>query len=174
MKAPEFLENNEAVLKVIPTGSRYICNPPVMDTDEDWAVLIDNYLVDEFIRSAEDAGYYRTNREYAGSGIGGHLITFRHPDNPINLIVHLDDEQFDAFAEATLIAKEENLTDKADRIALFEKLRTRVHRKQANRMKYENSVPYYFDYDTWLRNTKGQNNVWFDLSDITVAGEDNN
>ena len=38
MNAVEFAATHS--LKLEPTGSRYICDPPVMDTDVDYAVLI--------------------------------------------------------------------------------------------------------------------------------------
>ena len=106
-----------------PTGSKYICDPPVTNTDEDW-VCWTNYT-DKNIRKVlkrtgwkcdmgEDEEFdYKVPDELSRYP----FLSFRKGD--INLIVFFDPEGLGWFVEATEIAKRLNVTDKEDRIALF-------------------------------------------------------
>lgn len=99
-----------------PTGSNYICNPPVTDTDVDQMFLVTNLIaLDvwlqvnkwEICRGKDNypvevwAAYRKGNRNV--------LIT----DNP---------DYFAKFYHATELAKERNLLKKEDRIELFTKI----------------------------------------------------
>ena len=100
----------------LPCGSRITCNPPPIDTDEDYLVLLDHGVRDEVI--APDADGWK---------IGGSVWLAAHGESAfrsyvlgsVNLIVTNDPDFFDKFSAATLAAQRLNLLDKADRIALF-------------------------------------------------------
>jgi hypothetical protein len=98
-----------------PTGSRYICTPPTMDTDEDFVVLMDR----GYHAKLDEIGFAVEGRPgfYTGNDNGG-FLSFRRGDE--NLIATDDPEFFNLFVTATELAKRFNLTEKADRIALFQ------------------------------------------------------
>lgn len=108
-----------SVLDSCPTGSRIICSPPVMGTDEDWVLLVDNIY--DFWDEVELLGFVHTSEEYED-----------HEEDPkffqcwrkgeVNLIVTDKRDFFVRWVYATNKAKELNLLDKADRIALFTKV----------------------------------------------------
>ena len=103
------------------TGSSYICDPPVTDTDEDFFVQAQNQDMDALGKELEDDGWSVTyddpeytiedNREIP-------FITARKGKQ--NLIIFQDDEAFIAFDKATEVAKHLNLLKKEDRVMLFQ------------------------------------------------------
>lgn len=96
------------------TGSRVICNPPPMDTDEDHIVL----MVEGADLALLDHGFTRTQSpaEYEG------LEDFHAYRNGVyNVIVTYEPEFFKRFCTATQKAKALNLMDKGDRINLFQR-----------------------------------------------------
>lgn len=116
------------VLGYIQTGSRVICNPPVMDTDEDWVLLgtspkgTDAELI--------KLGYDKTSPDsYKDDGSApfasfNQFSAFRRRDSDENLIVVYNSHVFTQWKVATQLAKRFNLTDKEDRIALFRAIRS--------------------------------------------------
>lgn len=101
------------------TGSRYICNPPVTNTDEDYILLVvtdpsicDWFTNQKFVASVNDA---YTHMKKDG------FISYRR--DHINLIATNSRNFYDNFVKATELAKEFNLTDKKHRIMLFEAMR---------------------------------------------------
>ena len=62
---PTFLEYSGCL--VHPTGSKYICDPPVLDTDEDWAI----YAPSSVNIQRELAFLYR--RSFKGYPEGNHF-----------------------------------------------------------------------------------------------------
>lgn len=104
-------------LKLHPTGSRYICDPPVMNTDIDFIVLVGEMAI--AVLDLVSAGWKRPNN---GEGYGdkSYLTTFRRGE--YNLIVMTDRKKFDKWVKATEEAKKKNLTKKEDRVALFESI----------------------------------------------------
>ena len=109
------------IIACAPTGSKYICNPPVLNTDEDYAVLVNNLTV--YAQSLLDDGWdvliafddYRPPN-------GGHRF-FSARKGEMNLIVFDQKDGYDWMVKATELAKRFNLTDKADRVALFDAIR---------------------------------------------------
>lgn len=104
-----------------PTGSRYICDPPVLDTDEDYVVLVD---ADEFEDVAKtgvwDIGGSMPCEPDEQIFAEGWLSYKQEGDRgTINLIVTANRQFYFAFVAATQEAKFRNLTDKAQRVALF-------------------------------------------------------
>lgn len=104
-----------------PTGSRYICHPPVMDTDEDWVVLCEDLLV--FTAAAQRLGWYDQSREYwrypedRDNFDAPQFASLRH--GTINYIATDDPAYYDKYVGATELAKKYNLLSKVDRIQLF-------------------------------------------------------
>lgn len=102
----------ETVICSYPTGSRYICNPPPQDTDNDTVILVNGYydwaqlLLNE---GWEDCGQYDQ---------GGDFRAFRKGEE--NYIVTEEDNFFLSYVKATEGARALNLLDKDQRIALFQ------------------------------------------------------
>lgn len=122
---PYFL--SKFALATSTTGSRVICNPPVMDTDFDIVVLLG--CADD-TRYIEDEGYIYTIPELQKydvtdvetDGSNEHWIkTYRKGD--INLICLIDPTRFGRWKLATAIAKRFNLKYRDDRIALFKMIK---------------------------------------------------
>jgi len=98
------------------TGSSVICNPPVLDTDEDWLILTENLklLIGELVSEGWDtetkSNY--TNIDFCSlkKYINGRLINF---------IVMDDVLRYNAMWGATGVATKLNLRNKEDRIELF-------------------------------------------------------
>ena len=98
-----------------PTGSNYICNPPVTDTDIDQMFLVTNlntteqYLMDNGWKICGVTEYARTN-----------WAAYRKEN--LNALITDDPDHFAKFYHATELAKERNLLKKEDRIELFNKI----------------------------------------------------
>lgn len=119
------------IIDVCPTGSRIICDPPVMNTDEDYLLLV---------RDLDQAGYYFLAKGWVNCFEKWRekvdTDEFVNPDNysveieggarfqswrsgSINVIVTDNVPLHLRSRAATLLARELNLTNKDDRIALF-------------------------------------------------------
>lgn len=101
----------------VPTGSRVICNPPPVDTDEDYIALVANDA--KARKSLTALGYTLEGLPdfYTGNDSGG----FRsYRKGVINLITTPDPGFYSLFKTATELARRFNLVNKADRIALFQ------------------------------------------------------
>ena len=108
-------------LDPVPVGSRITCDPPVMNTDIDYLLLVRD----------DKWGAFREHLDYIWSLDGSDI----HPSQDItaaedrfqsysygsvNLIITLSRAFYDRFLAATSVAKRFNLLGKADRIALFQ------------------------------------------------------
>lgn len=107
------------VVDYAPTGSREICNPPPMDTDEDWVVLVAPsrmkdlktvLLLDEW-KECCDATYEEAKK------IDATFCAYRKGE--INLIFTQTDLMYERWKFATKLCKFLNLKDKAQRIGVF-------------------------------------------------------
>ena len=108
---------DDDILRYLPTGSFYICNPQVLDTDKDYIVLVKDLITAD--TKLKTMGYKTSTLdgdEYDLEAEGG-FMCYRKAD--INLIVTEDEKFFTKFWEATCVAKQLNLTEKEDRIYLF-------------------------------------------------------
>jgi hypothetical protein len=103
------------ILAVYPTGSRYICNPPVMDTDEDKIVLVDRMPDARFLE--EEGWSLCGEKEYKASG---EFQAFRKEEK--NRIFTTSRWYYVNFCAATALARDMNLLEKKDRIALFQEI----------------------------------------------------
>lgn len=124
---PYFLR--KFALATCKTGSRYVCNPPVMNTDFDVVVLLRKA---EDVQYIEDEGYiytvpeandgYEVN-EVETVGLNGHwLKTYRKGE--INLLCLIDPTRFGRWKLATDIAKRFNMKNRDDRVELFAMIKT--------------------------------------------------
>lgn len=104
-----------------PTGSRFVCDPPVLDTDDDWVILVENLEYAKY-EAARLSWYYADMGYYRADGSCEELAPFvsmRHSNDNSNYIFTDDAEFYDRYVAATLLAKKYNLLNKADRIQLF-------------------------------------------------------
>lgn len=128
-------------LRALHTGSRVICNPPVMDTDDDYLLLIEAghqwriieaLLQEGFIRGGSletteshplmmspDYEYRDMGEVFQSYKKTTHDIFGFAPPYTLNIILTADESYFDNFYYATVAAKRLNLLNKADRVALF-------------------------------------------------------
>ena len=104
-----------------PTGSRFICDPPVLDTDDDWVILVEDLEYAKYKAARLDwyhagGGYYREGSDHEELGP---FVSMRQPEGNSNYIFTEDAEFYDRYVAATLLAKKYNLLNKPDRIQLF-------------------------------------------------------
>ena len=126
MDVEEFRNTLYAIKGWHPTGSNYICNPPVIDTDMDFIVLIkDEDYFDTIGRLSlcewelggsdptpvSEAGYENADYGFASWKKGN-----------VNLIITTSQDFYNKFVYATEVAKRQNLLKKEDRVALFQKI----------------------------------------------------
>lgn len=108
------------VLEFHRTGSSYICDPPVTNTDVDYVCLVEEsskVILDTWLTNQ---GYTDVSKLYEGTD----FLSVRK--ERLNLIIVWSDSNYEGWVEATLQAKELNLTNKEDRVALFKKVRNEV------------------------------------------------
>lgn len=110
---------DDIVIQAMPTGSSVICNPPVLDTDRDFLVLVKG-TADEVIDcltsrgyTADGGGTYDSQKELDQGG----FISFRK--DTTNYIVVSTKDAYRRFALATELATKMNLVKKEDRITVF-------------------------------------------------------
>lgn len=118
-------------ISVYPTGSKYTCTPPVLDTDEDYLVLVEDfnkvYLElsespdwEDCMPSGTEAfkDAYQDEKSYGMS-----WNAFRHAS--INIMVTGDINWYMASVAATEYCRVHNVQDKAQRIRIFRNLKYR-------------------------------------------------
>jgi len=107
LQIPEELYQDAAI-----TGSSYICNPPVTDTDIDFVIYSQDWnKLDEWCKQN---GFKTNFEDYA-------IEEFRsYKRGVINLIVTDEATFYKRFVKATEVAKKLNLLDKQQRIDLFD------------------------------------------------------
>ncbi len=96
------------------TGSSVICNPPVLDTDIDYCILVSNK--DKVAKMLCNAGWKMCGGE-AYENPDSSFVALRK-DNLNYILVDKQDE-YDRWEAAMLLAQKRNLTKKQDRIDLF-------------------------------------------------------
>ena len=101
-------------LASFPTGSNYICNPPVTNTDIDTMYLVSD--MEKTYNELSQIGWTYNGKDTYPPEL---WASYRLGNN--NALCTSDVKHFNAFLAATEEAKRLNLLDKADRIALFEK-----------------------------------------------------
>ena len=114
-----------------PTGSSYICNPPVLDTDIDQMFLVDD--LEKVSQVLEKLGWKRCGKEEYNVD---KWVAYRK-DN-LNALLTDNLDHFNKFLQATEEAKKLNLLDKKDRIALFDKYLNRTAYKHITHLSSNN------------------------------------
>ena len=102
---------------MVPVGSRRTCNPPPTDTDDDYLVLCND--AKQAVRSLKELGFEPPEniQEYITLN-ECNFTSLRFGE--LNFIVTDDLKWFDKFLTASYFAKKYNVTDKKDRIELFD------------------------------------------------------
>jgi hypothetical protein len=106
------------ILAICPSGSRVICDPPVLDTDNDKFILVDKFPSKK--RMETDGWKMCGDHDKYGPAVRA----WRKGDK--NWIFVTQKETYLRIYAATLLAKELNLTKKEDRVALFSEIGTGV------------------------------------------------
>lgn len=114
------LDNAMNLVAFSPTGSRFMCDPPVMDTDIDFVVLVvDHDAASEVLTANGWAKCVGENSDEEDSYDElGEFSAYRK-DN-FNLIICDDRAYYMRYCAATLLSTKLNLLDKAERCALFQ------------------------------------------------------
>ena len=115
------LDNAMNLVAFSPTGSRFMCDPPVMNTDIDFVVLVVDH--DAAAESLLANGWTKcegenSDEENSSYDELGEFSAYRK-DN-FNLIVCDDRAYYIRYCAATLLCTKLNLLDKAERCALFQ------------------------------------------------------
>lgn len=102
---------------MVPVGSRRTCNPPPTDTDDDYLVLCND--AKQAVRSLKALGFEPSENiaEYLALNDCS-FTSLRFGE--LNFIVTDNLKWFDKFLTASYFAKKYNVTDKTDRIELFD------------------------------------------------------
>lgn len=108
---------------ITPTGSRIICNPPPMGTDEDFIVLVNRATIEHatlllqngFVMGGSDPTY-ANEQDIGGGDFGFQSFT----KDEVNYILTESSKFYHNFCYATDIAKKLNLLKKQQRIDLFQ------------------------------------------------------
>lgn len=108
--------------EVVPCGSRVTCNPPVLDTDEDYLVLVPAAAAVDLECVLMSEGW-----TLGGSAIPDESNTVDGDSRfkswtrgSVNLIVTTSARFYRRFVAATEVCRRLNLLSKQDRIALFQ------------------------------------------------------
>ena len=113
---PEFLA--DIAITITPVGSRVTCDPPPVDTDEDWLVLLKHHKFLDGLQFLESEGFKLDNPNEHYRPEEGRFNSWRKGDT--NLIVTRDWEFHRRFLAATHVAKTLNVMKKQDRVTLFQ------------------------------------------------------
>lgn len=111
-----FTENDAKITQV---GSRVTCDPPVMDTDEDWLIYVPEQGLANWLTDAAKLGFDLDDRCKHYRVEDNDFNSWRGPNN-LNLIVTASLQFYNKFNLASNVAKELNLLKKEDRITLFQ------------------------------------------------------
>lgn len=100
------------------TGSRETCDPPPMDTDEDYLVELpwSFWGHGKVFDLISNAGFHKDGTEYGGQK--GQFESWRN--GPVNLIVTADAAFAAKHRAATYVCKTLNLLRKEDRVMVFQ------------------------------------------------------
>lgn len=98
------------------TGSREICSPPPVDTDEDWLVYVDPAFGRQALELLNAFEFVREEPDprWPSKGFGFYV------NANVNLTITSTGDAWERHRAATHVAKRLNLLDKQDRIAVFQ------------------------------------------------------
>lgn len=98
------------------TGSSYVCDPPVLNTDRDFVIY--SKKADDLVAFLYENEFTTTSTEGYHSENNCNIFISLRKDN-LNLIVVEDYDFYLKWVEATELAKKLNLKEKQQRIDLF-------------------------------------------------------
>lgn len=114
------------------TGSSIICNPPVTDTDIDFCILVE---------SVEKTSALLCQKGWTVCGNASYdneSSTFQALRKAkLNYILVENKQEYDRWEAAMLLAKHRNLTEKADRVALFRTIKAGVSKPKAKKALFD-------------------------------------
>ena len=108
------LVHEKNLISVHETGSSYICDPPVLDTDWDYLLLVES--MDHAHEDILNKGFIYTSIEYEEMP-GEHFRTYRNDE--YNLIVTTSTQWYVRFCAATEYCKTKNVLNKETRVMFF-------------------------------------------------------
>lgn len=111
---------------IVPVGSRVTCNPPPMDTDEDYLVLVkDKTSAIEGLKSLgfEYSADEKRVKEYEEMNRSAQCSFTSMWFGDVNYIITESEFFFERFLTATHVCKVLNLLRKEDRVMVFEAVR---------------------------------------------------
>lgn len=111
---------------IVPVGSRVTCNPPPMDTDEDYLVLVKNkHQAIEGLKAIgfEYSADEKKNAEYEEMNRTAQWSFTSMWFGDVNYIITESEFFFERFLTATHVCKVLNLLRKEDRVMVFEAVR---------------------------------------------------
>jgi hypothetical protein len=105
--------------EVVPTGSRYNCNPPIMNTDEDFLVWFQTNDHVTLFKFLIEIGYVRSSSENDSLSkfSSGEFTSWRRGDT--NLIITGNQKFFNLHKLSGQVCKKLNLMNKPDRIMVY-------------------------------------------------------
>lgn len=108
--------------EVTPCGSRVTCDPPPTDTDADFLVFLPEYdmqrVSDVVLWLEADRGYALDDNEHYQVLVQSSFASLKRGE--VNLLLTASRDWRDRHVRATALCRRLNLSDKSDRIALFQ------------------------------------------------------
>ena len=116
--------DTKTIIGFFPTGSNYMCDPPVTSTDIDYAILVNDTILDcGFVQYLGNLGFSidgnDSNKKDDGNNYPDSNFISMRRDN-YNFIMFCNKNHYERFHLATEKCKELNLLLKGNRVALFE------------------------------------------------------
>lgn len=123
-------------ISVYPTGSRYICNPPILDTDDNYLVLVEdargvyskliNDGWEDCLKLAVDGSGKDAIDSYIDEQSYG-VVWYAFRKGAINIMVSENWDWYVSSCAATELCKALNIKEKEQRIRIFRNLKYREH-----------------------------------------------
>ena len=101
------------------TGSAYICEPPVQDTDTDYLILCKPDARLKLVEELISKGYLLNSYQSEGQ-----FVNMKLTEQRIDLILIEDENYYNSFVYATEVAKFLNVEQKDARVSLFGLIRS--------------------------------------------------
>lgn len=128
-----------------PTGSNYICDPPVTDTDIDMMFYVEH--IEDVQRTLHKLGW--TSCDHS-EGYDGYDDWRAYRKGNENALITTNLQYFNRFYQATELAKKKNLLNKEDRIKLFEEVTQRPRKEKKQKEVRNTFEEWYNQYTTTI------------------------
>jgi hypothetical protein len=150
---------------VVPVGSRVTCDPPPMDTDEDYLVLVKDSKVAVAGLKAIGFEYSSTPEQIEKYEQLNQSAQWKFTSlwfGDINYIVTDSQFFFERFLTATYVCKTLNLLKKEDRIMVFEAIR-------GGTFYHKMGTDWHPPYGAWIKHDKSDSMHTYGLVDDLSA-----